>query len=91
MFAVNGPDVYDQTTPVQGFVLDGQTDTLLEHFGANSLVSLTTAAVSAFHMLFVLNPLRAKFFRGNINIYLHFMSFLRTGTTQVLKILTQVR
>ena len=25
-----------------------------------------------------LNFLRAKFFRGNINIYLHFMSFLHT-------------
>ena len=30
-----------------------------------------------------LNPLRAKFFRGNINIYLHFVSFLYIDTTQV--------
>ena len=37
------------------------------------------------------NPLRAKFFKGNINIYLHFMSFLHIDMTQVLKILPQVR
>ena len=37
------------------------------------------------------NPLRAKFFRGNINIYLHFMSLLHIDMTQVLKILPQVR
>ena len=37
------------------------------------------------------NPLRAKFFRGNINIYLHFVSFLHIGTTQVVEILTQIR
>ena len=30
-----------------------------------------------------LNPLRAKFLRENINIYLHFMSFLHTNKTQV--------
>ena len=38
-----------------------------------------------------INPLRAKFFRRNINIYLHFMSFLHIDLTQVLKILPQVR
>ena len=31
------------------------------------------------------NPLHAKFFRGNINIYLHFVSFLHIDTTQVSK------
>ena len=36
------------------------------------------------------NPLRAKFFRGDINIYLHFMSFLHIDLTQVLQILPQV-
>ena len=40
---------------------------------------------------FYINPLPAKFFRGNINIYLHFMSFLHIHLTQVLKILPQVR
>ena len=30
-----------------------------------------------------LNPLHAKFLRENINIYLHFMSFLHTDKTQV--------
>ena len=38
-----------------------------------------------------LNPLHAKFFRGNINIYLHFMSFIHIDMTRVLKILPQVR
>ena len=37
------------------------------------------------------NPLHAKFFRGNINIYLHFVSFLHIYTTQVVEILPQVR
>ena len=38
-----------------------------------------------------LNPLRAIFFRENINIYLHFMSFLHTKKTQVLEIPPGVR
>ena len=42
------------------------------------------------HVFFFLNPLRAKFFRGNINIYLHFVSFLHIETTQVVEILPQV-
>ena len=33
------------------------------------------------------NPLRAKFFRENINIYLHFVSYLHIDTTQVVEIL----
>ena len=36
-------------------------------------------------------PLRTIFFRGNINIYLHFMPFLQIDRPQVLKILPQVR
>ena len=31
-----------------------------------------------------INFLRAKFFRGNLNIYLHFVSFLHIDMTQVL-------
>ena len=38
-----------------------------------------------------LNPLRANFFWGDINIYLHFVSFLHIGTTQVVEILPQIR
>ena len=38
-----------------------------------------------------LNPLRANFFRGNINIYLHFLSFLHTDKTQVVEIPLWVR
>ena len=36
--------------------------------------------------IFTFNPLRAKFFRENINIYLHFMSFLHTNKTNVVEI-----
>ena len=39
---------------------------------------------------FVFNPLRAKFFRGNKNIYLHFKSFLHIDMTGVVEILPQV-
>ena len=37
------------------------------------------------------SPLRAIFSRGNINIYLHFVSFLHIDTTQVVEILPQIR
>ena len=36
------------------------------------------------------NPLRATFFRENINIYLHFVSYLHIDTTQVVEILPHV-
>ena len=39
----------------------------------------------------VSNSLRAKFFRGKINIYLHFMSLLHIDMTQALKILPHVK
>ena len=39
----------------------------------------------------LINPLRAKFFRGNVNIYLHFMSFLHTDKTHVVEIPPRVR
>ena len=38
-----------------------------------------------------INPLRAKFFRWNINIYSHFVSYLHIDTTQVVEILPQIR
>ena len=37
------------------------------------------------------NPLSAKFCRGNINIYLHFVSFLHIDMMQVVEILPQIR
>ena len=37
------------------------------------------------------NPLRAKFYRGNINIYLHFVSFLHIVAAQVVEILLQIK
>ena len=39
----------------------------------------------------LLNSLRAKFFRGNINMYLHFMSFLHTGIPKIIEILPPIR
>ena len=38
-----------------------------------------------------INPLRAKFFRENINIYSHFVSYLHIDMTQVVEILPQIR
>ena len=42
-------------------------------------------------MAFCINPLRAKFFKGNINIYLHFVSFLHIDAMQVVEILPEIR
>ena len=39
----------------------------------------------------LVNPLHGKFLRENINIYLHFMSFLHTNKTQVVEIPSRVR
>ena len=37
------------------------------------------------------NSLRAKFFKGNKNIYSYFMSFLHIGITQIVEILPEIR
>ena len=39
----------------------------------------------------IINPLRAKFLRRNINIYLHFVPFLHMYATQVVEIFPQIR
>ena len=44
-----------------------------------------------FRSVWLVNPLRAKFLRWNINLYLHFISLPHIDMTQVLKILPQVR
>ena len=51
------------------------------------------AAMIQFRNRGCINPLRAKFFRGNINTYLHFVSFPHIDTTQVhvVEILPQTR
>ena len=46
--------------------------------------------LSKFCIIYI-NPLHAKFFWGNINIYLHFVSFLHIDVTQVVEILPQIR
>ena len=50
-----------------------------------------TQSTTTWYYMLTLNPLRAKFFRGSMNIYLHFVSFLHIGTTQVVEILPQIR
>ena len=53
---------------------------------------LVLSCFYAGHMLhWDISHLHAKFFWGNINIHLHFMSFLHIDLTQVLKTLPQVR
>ena len=52
------------------------------------LVHLGPLSVNAFEQRFI-SPLCAKFFRGNINIYLQFVSFLHIDTAQVVEILPQ--
>ena len=52
-------------------------------------MTMTSAEYRADYEL-TFNSLRAKFFRGKINIYLYFMSWLHIDMTQVLKILPKV-
>ena len=48
-------------------------------------------AASNIVVSYFVDSLRAKFCRGNKNVYLHFMSLLRIDVTQVLQILPLVR
>ena len=54
-----------------------------------SITRLST--VNSFYGFVPSCPLRTKFLRENINIYLHFMSFLHTNKTQVAEIRPRVR
>ena len=58
-------------------ILTAEYDTVFHRASINDLGLL---------LLIWINPLRAKFFRENINIYLHFMSFLHINKTQVIEI-----
>ena len=49
----------------------------------------SVARISLIHNSMVC--LRAKFFRRNINMYLHFVSFLHIDATQVVEILPQIK
>ena len=68
---------------------------ITEACNQNDLQNLLTKLIKCLSDIFcrvcTINPLRAKFFRGNINTYLHFMSLFRIDMTHVLKILPQVR
>ena len=48
-------------------------------------------SIGAVSVSVMINLLHAKFFTGNINMYLHFVSFLHIDTTQVVEILPQTR
>ena len=61
---------------------------IIHWFVQHNILTWTCSSTVCTH---VVNPLRAKFFRGNINIYLHFVSFLHITTTQVVEILPQIR
>ena len=50
-----------------------------------------TAQVRSLHRLILLTLYELIFLRGNINIYLPFVSFLHIDTTQVVEILLQTR
>ena len=50
-----------------------------------------TGPVALLHFVKIINPLGAKFFRGNLNMYLHFVSFLHIDATQVVEILPQIK
>ena len=60
-------------------------------FQENALKNAVCKISARFLRLQSVNPLRAKFFRGKINIYLHFVSFLHIDATQVFEILPQIR
>ena len=55
------------------------------------LIELPLVEMFAVLVRLLLNRLHAKFYRGNINIYLHFVSFLHIDTMQVFDILPQIR
>ena len=70
----------------EGIIIRRNEDTSLSHLNKIEIVFLK------WHPDFPgVNPLRAKFFRGSINIYLYFVSFLHIDTTQVVEILPQIR
>ena len=57
----------------------------IEHDGRHSWLQVMMSCVRC------INPLHAKFFRGNKNIYLHFMSILYIDMTQVIGIFPHER
>ena len=54
-----------------------------------ALLAICKVYIAVVLKLSKINPLCAKFFSGNIYIYLHFMSFLHIDLPQILKILPQ--
>ena len=69
----------------------GITWCFIHHCSDSGITDINDSLYSQRNLMFHLYSLRAKFCWRNINIYLHFMSFLHTDMTQVLKILPQVR
>ena len=70
--------------------MDACDDTIIELLLFLKFSTVSITIVSARQSTDI-NPLHTKFFRGNINIYLHFVSFLHIDTAQVVEILPQIR
>ena len=62
----------------------------ITRFFLRQYISCSRTQTKEQHKLKV-NPLHAQFFRGIINIYLHFMSLLHIKMTQVIEILHQLK
>ena len=72
------------------FVLNG-TEQQLYYF-ENQKVWMALIKEKVINLSWIyFDPSRAEFFRGNKNIYLHFMSFLHIDMTQAFEILPRVR
>ena len=82
--------------PVREQLISNQSaklDNLMEKLSGSTEKELLATLIDMVSVVAVnqVNPLRAKFFRGKINIYLHFVSFLHIDTTQVVEIIPQIR
>ena len=75
---------------ITGWVNNRDADNLRRHC-AHYYVTLMPWQTAMDFSIIEINPLPAKFFRENINIYLHFVSYLHIDTTQVVEILPQIR
>ena len=88
-FAVSATMIYCWYHPRKKL---GEIQTKIQRFiFSRKCIDLEMLFIKCRLFCFGLNSLRAKFFGGNINIHLHFMSLLHIDMTQVLKILPQAR
>ena len=72
-------------------MLHNTSPTTKWHVTHKMFLNKMDSSKQTYDFLKIVNPLYAKFSRGNINIYLHFMSLLQIDMTQVIEILADVR